>query len=68
MVVGFTATVLIAYNGLIDKPGTGSLEIGVGLSWGYWLALLSAIAIALTGFLRSMASGGRKQRKAPGTV
>jgi hypothetical protein len=68
MVVGFTAMVLIAYNGLIDKPGSGALEIGVGLSWGYWLALLSAIAIAVTGFLRSLASGGRKQRKAPGTV
>ena len=68
MVVGFTATVLIAYNGLIDKPGTGAQEIGVGLSWGYWFALLSSIAIAVTGFLRSQASGGRQKRKAPGTV
>jgi hypothetical protein len=68
MVVGFTATVLIAYNGLIDKPGTGAQEIGISLSWGYWLALLSAIAIAVTGFLRSQASGGRQKRKAPGTV
>jgi archaellum biogenesis protein FlaJ (TadC family) len=68
MVVGFTAMVLIGYNGLIDKPGSGAQEIGVSLDYGYWIALLSAIAIAITGFLRSLASGGRQARKAPGTV
>jgi hypothetical protein len=68
MVVGFAAMTLIGYNGLIDKPGTGTAEIGISLSYGYWLALLAAIAIAATGFLRSLASGGRKERKAPGTV
>jgi hypothetical protein len=68
MVVGLTAMVLIGYNGLIDKPGSGAQEIGVSLDYGYWIALLSAIAIAITGFLRSLASGGRQARKAPGTV
>jgi hypothetical protein len=68
MVVGFTATVLIGYNGVVDKPGTGPQEIGISLSYGYWLALLAAVAIAVTGFLRSLASGGRQARKAPGTV
>ena len=67
MVVGFIATVLIAYNGIIDRPGSGNAEIGVGLSYGYWLALLGAIAISVTGFMRSRA-GQRQQRKAPGTV
>jgi hypothetical protein len=68
MVAGFAATVLIAYNGIIDRPGTGPAEIGVGLDYGYWLALLAAIVIAGTGFTRSLESGERKTRKAPGTV
>ena len=69
MVVGFAAITLIGYNGIIDRPAPDSgLEFGIGLSYGYWLALLAAMAIAATGFLRSMASGGRKERKAPGTV
>jgi hypothetical protein len=67
MVAGFAATVLIAYNGIIDKPGSGVAEIGVSLDFGYWIALLAAIGIAATGFLRSQA-GQRRQRKAPGTV
>jgi hypothetical protein len=68
MVAGFTATVLILYNGIIDKPGTGIAATGVGLDYGYWIALLSSLTIAFTGFTRSLESGGRKQRKAPGTV
>jgi hypothetical protein len=68
MVAGFAAAVLIAYNGLLDRPGTSSAEIGVGLDYGYWIALLAAIVIAGTGFTRSLESGGRKERKAPGTV
>jgi hypothetical protein len=67
MVVGFAMTVLIGYNGIIDRPGSGIAEIGVGLDYGYWIALLCAIAIAATGFLRSQA-GQRRQRKTPGTV
>ena len=39
MIAGFSATVLIAYNGIIDKPGTETGEIGVGLDYGYWVAL-----------------------------
>jgi len=69
MVVGFAAITLIGYNGIIDRPAPDNgTEFGIGLMYGYWLALLAAIAIAATGFLRSMASGGRKERKAPGTV
>ena len=67
MVAGFTMMVLIGYNGIIDRPGSGVAEIGVGLDYGYWIALLCSIAIAATGFLRSQA-GQRRQRKAPGTV
>jgi hypothetical protein len=68
MVAGFAATVLIAYNGIIDRPGQGPAEIGVSLDYGYWLALLAAIVIAGTGFTRSVESAPRKTRKAPGTV
>jgi hypothetical protein len=69
MVVGFAATVLIAYNGIIDKPAPDNgIEFGESLDWGYWLALCAAIAIAITGFTRSLESGARKARKAPGTV
>jgi hypothetical protein len=66
MVVGFTAFVLIGYNGIIARPG--ERPFGEGLEYGYWLAFLASIAIAATGFLRSMASGGRQTRKAPGTI
>src|SRR5919106_626252 len=57
MVAGFAAMVLIGYNGIIDRPGTGPAEIGVSLDYGYWLALLAAIVIAGTGFTRSLESG-----------
>ena len=68
MIAGFAAFVLIAYNGIIDKPGTGPAEIGIGLDYGYWIALLAAIVIAGTGFTRSVESAPHRTRKAPGTV
>jgi hypothetical protein len=69
MVAGFAGVVLIGYNGIIDKPAPdGGIEFGISLDYGYWIALLAAIAIALTGFMRSLESGARKERKAPGTV
>lgn len=68
MVSGFIAAVLIAYNGIIDKPGTSTGEIGISLDYGYWIALVAAIVIAAVGFTRSIESGGRKIRKAPGNV
>jgi hypothetical protein len=68
MIAGFAATVLILYNGIIDKPGTGQAEIGISLDYGYWVALACAVAISIVGFTRSVESGPRKTRKAPGTV
>jgi hypothetical protein len=68
MVVGFTAFVLILYNGVIDRPGAQIAEAGVSLQIGYWVALLAAAMMAATGFLRSQESGGAAKRKAPGTV
>ena len=49
MLAGFIAFVLIAYNGIIDKPGSGPAEIGVSLDYGYWIALISAVVIAIVG-------------------
>jgi hypothetical protein len=69
MIAGFSAAVLIAYNGIIDKPAPDEgLEFGISLEYGYWIALLAAIGIAIVGFTRSIESGPRKTRKAPGTV
>ena len=67
MVAGFAATILILYNGIIDKPGSGQAEIGVGLDYGYFVALVAAFVIGCTGFTRSQ-EGQRRVRKAPGTV
>jgi hypothetical protein len=67
MVAGFAAAVLITYNGIIDRPGSGIAESGVALDYGYWVALVASLAIAITGFLRSQA-GQRQVRRAPGTV
>jgi hypothetical protein len=67
MTAGLAAMVLLLYNGVVDKPGTGIAEVGVSLEYGYFLALLGSIGIALTGFFRSQADQ-RKTRKAPGTV
>jgi len=68
MIAGFIAVVLIAYNGIIDRPGSGPSEIEIGLDYGYWIALACAIAISVVGFTRSIESGPRRTRKAPGTV
>ncbi|MGZ5356887.1 MAG: hypothetical protein ACXWE8_11120 [Solirubrobacterales bacterium] len=64
-VVGLTAFVLIAYNGLIDTPSSN--DIGVNLSYGYVIALLAALGIFITGGLRAVDSGGGARRKPPAT-
>ena len=69
MVAGFAAFVLIAYNGVMFKPEPVEGQVfGTGLGIGYWIGLLAAIVIGVVGFLRSQESGGKQQRKAPGTV
>lgn len=66
MVVGFTAFVLILYNGFIDKPGAESEEIGITLQIGYYVALLASLGLAASGVGRMMEVGS--VRKTPGTV
>ena len=68
MVVGFVAMVLILYNGVIDRPAPDQgLEFGIGLDYGYWLAVLCSVTIAVVAFMRSQVTASR-DRKAPGTV
>ncbi len=67
MVMGFTAFVLIAYNGIIDRPRTETAEIGISKDLGYWVALVASAGVAAAGVGRAM--GAQKgPRKAPGTV
>ena len=68
MTVGFTAFLLIAYNGIIDPPGSGNQEIGVSKEIGYYVALLAALGIAAAGIGRAMEASRGQVRKAPGTV
>ena len=68
MFVGFTAFVLIAYNGIVDQPGTGNQEIGLTKEIGYYVALLSSLGIAAAGIGRAMEVAKDAPRKAPGTV
>jgi hypothetical protein len=64
-IVGLAAFVLIAYNGFIDKPSPN--DIGVNLSYGYFVAILAALGIFAAGGYRTVESGGGAQRKPPAT-
>ena len=64
-IVGLTAFVLIAYNGLVDKPSPN--DIGVDLSYGYAIAILASLGIFAAGGWRAVESGGGAQRKPPAT-
>ena len=69
MVVGFILAVLITYNGLIAKPlPDNQVEFGTSLDIGYYVALLAAVVVGVTGYMRSLETGARQGRKAPGTV
>jgi hypothetical protein len=64
-IVGLTAFVLIAYNGVIDKPSAS--DIGISLSYGYLIAVLASLGIFAAGGFRALESGGGAQRKPPAT-
>jgi hypothetical protein len=63
-IVGLTAFVLIAYNGILDKPNAG---LETSLSLGYWLAILASLGIFISGGFRAVESGGGARRKPPAT-
>ena len=64
-IVGLTAMVLILYNGIIDKPSAN--DLGINLSYGYFIALLASAGIFISGGYRAVDSGGGAQRKPPAT-
>lgn len=64
-VVGLIAFVLIAFNGIVDKPSANNIQIS--LSYGYFVALLAALGIFLAGGFRAVESGGGARRKPPAT-
>jgi hypothetical protein len=66
MTVGLAVIVLAGFNGFISKPG-GSGQFGVSLDYGFFLAILAGLVMAIAGALRSLESGGGAQRKPPAT-
>jgi hypothetical protein len=69
MVVGITAVVLVLCNGIIlgrpEDPGTGT-AIDIGLSVGYFVALLASFGLLAAGYLRQAVY--TDARKPPGVL
>jgi archaellum biogenesis protein FlaJ (TadC family) len=63
-VIGLVAVTLLFYSGVIERPGEPAGQ--VGLSYGWVLAFLGAIAIAGGGAYR--ASMSERRRKPPGVL
>ena len=68
MMAGALGVVLIAYNGIIDRPGIGVEEAGISLAYGYVIALVASMAIALSGMMRAAEMGGQRARRPPGVL
>lgn len=66
MTTGLAVIVLVGYNGIIQKPGSG-IQFGISLDYGYFLALLAGLGLTVAGALRSLESGGGAERKPPAT-
>lgn len=66
MTIGFTIMVLVFFNGPIVKPGEG-VTFGISLQWGWVLAMIAGVLIAIAGGVRSLESGGGPKRKPPAT-
>jgi hypothetical protein len=63
-VTALAALTLILFRGVIDKPGTPPGEIGI--SFGWFVALLGGLLILVGSIARSQESAGRK--KPPGVL
>jgi hypothetical protein len=63
-VTGIFATGLVVYNGILDRPGEPSGQIGLAAGW-YGL-LLGAVLIAVGGAMRT--SESERRRKPPGVL
>ncbi|MEA2365918.1 MAG: hypothetical protein QOE69_607 [Thermoleophilaceae bacterium] len=64
MIVGIVAFMLILCNGIIlGRPGE---SVDIGLSWGYFVALLASIGLLVAGYLRQAVY--TTARKPPGVI
>lgn len=63
-VIGLIAITLLFYLGVISRPGDPKGEISLGIGW--YLAILSAIVVAVGGAIRSAES--ERRRKPPGVL
>jgi hypothetical protein len=63
-VVGLTATTLLFWHGIIQRPGEPSGQISLSIGW--YLAFLGALAIASGGAVRAAQS--ERRRKPPGVL
>ena len=64
MIVGIVAFVLILCNGIIlGRPGD---SVDIGLSWGYFVALLASLGLLAAGYLRQAVY--TTARKPPGVL
>jgi hypothetical protein len=66
MTVGLAVIVLVGFNGIVSKPGSG-VQFGISLSYGYFLMMLAGLVMAGAGAARSLESGGGAERKPPAT-
>jgi hypothetical protein len=68
MIIGSLAAILIAYNGIVDKPGAGIAEAGVSLDYGYAVGLAAAVVIATCGTMRAAEADLGRPRQPPGVL
>jgi hypothetical protein len=62
VVTSVAAFGLVAYNGVVDRPG----EIGISLRFGFFAALLATLVMIAAAATRS--SESERPRKPPGTI
>lgn len=63
-VIGLVAVTLIFWHGVVQRPGEPAGQIGLSLGW--FFALLGALAVAIGGAIR--ASTTERRRKPPGVL
>lgn len=63
-VIGLTASTLVFWSGVIQRPGEPSGQVGLSIGW--FIAFLGAVAIALGGAVRAAES--ERRRKPPGVL
>jgi hypothetical protein len=63
-IVALVALMLTIFRGVLDKPGSPSGEISIGLGW--WVAMIGGVGILTGSISRSRESGAT--RKPPGVL